>query len=141
MSPPSERIDPLRFFAATRVSRGAWTSGRRLTGEWPSLVAGGAGLTACQWLRAIGATVIGVVGSDEKAATAWARGCEHITISTRENIARRVREISGGAGVPMVYDSVGRDTFLSSLDCLRPLGLMVSFGNAPERLCHSASAS
>jgi NADPH2:quinone reductase len=72
---------------------------------------------------------------------ARAHGSEHVIVSTRENIARRVREITGGAGVPVVHDSVGKDTFLSSLDCLRPLGLMVSFGNAPERWCRSASAS
>ncbi len=96
--------------------------------------AGGVGLIACQWLKAIGATVIGTVGSDEKAAVARAHGCEHVIISTREDIAKRVREITGGAGVPVVYDSVGKDTFLSSLDCLRPLGLMVSFGNSSGKV-------
>ena len=75
--------------------------------------AGGVGLIACQWLKALGATVIGTVGSDEKAAVARAHGCEHVIVSTREDIARRVREITGGAGVPVVYDSVGKDTFLS----------------------------
>jgi NADPH2:quinone reductase len=96
--------------------------------------AGGVGLIACQWLKALGATVIGTVGSDAKAAIARAHGCDHVLISTREDIARRVREITGGAGVPVVYDSVGKDTFLSSLDCLRPLGLMVSFGNASGKV-------
>jgi NADPH:quinone reductase len=96
--------------------------------------AGGVGLIACQWLKALGATVIGTVGSDEKAAIAKAHGCEHVIISTREDIAGRVREITGGAGVPVVYDSVGKDTFMSSLDCLRPLGLMVSFGNASGKV-------
>jgi NADPH2:quinone reductase len=96
--------------------------------------AGGVGLIACQWLKALGATVIGTVGSDEKAAVARAHGCDHVIISTREDIARRVRELNGGAGVPVVYDSVGKDTFLSSLDCLRPLGLMVSFGNASGKV-------
>ncbi len=96
--------------------------------------AGGVGLIACQWLKALGATVIGTVGSDEKAAVARAHGCEHIIISTREDIARRVREITGGAGVPVVYDSVGKDTFLASLDCLRPLGLMVSYGNSSGKV-------
>jgi NADPH2:quinone reductase len=96
--------------------------------------AGGVGLIACQWIKALGATVIGTVGSDEKAAVARAHGCEHVIISTREDIAGRVREITGGAGVPVVYDSVGKDTFLRSLDCLRPLGLMVSFGNASGKV-------
>ena len=75
--------------------------------------AGGVGLIACQWLKALGATVIGTVGSDEKAAVARAHGCDHVIISTREDIAKRVREITGGAGVPVVYDSVGKDTFLA----------------------------
>jgi NADPH2:quinone reductase len=90
--------------------------------------AGGVGLIACQWLKALGATVIGTVGSEEKVAIAKAHGCEHVIVSTKEDIAKRVREITGGAGVPVVYDSVGKDTFLSSLDSLRPLGLLVSFG-------------
>ncbi|WP_165235503.1 quinone oxidoreductase family protein [Aquisphaera insulae] len=96
--------------------------------------AGGVGLIACQWLKALGATVIGTVGSDEKAEVARAHGCEHVIVSTREDIARRVREITGGAGVPVVYDSVGKDTFLASLDCLKPLGLMVSFGNSSGKV-------
>jgi NADPH2:quinone reductase len=96
--------------------------------------AGGVGLIACQWLKALGATVIGTVGSDEKAAIARAHGCDHVVVSTREDLAGRVREITGGAGVPVVYDSVGKDTFLASLDCLKPLGLMVSFGNASGKV-------
>src|SRR5262249_35068903 len=84
----------------------------------------------CQWLKALGATVIGTVGSDEKAELAKAHGCDHAVVYTRENFARRVREITGGKGVPVVYDSVGRSTFAGSLDCLRPLGLLVSFGTA-----------
>jgi NADPH:quinone reductase len=96
--------------------------------------AGGVGLIACQWLKALGATVIGTVGTDEKAAVARAHGCAHVIVSTREDIAKRVREITGGAGVPVVYDSVGKDTFLASLDCLRPLGLMVSFGNSSGKV-------
>jgi NADPH:quinone reductase len=96
--------------------------------------AGGVGLIACQWLRALGATVIGTAGSDEKAALARSHGCDQVIISTREDIAKRVREITGGAGVPVVYDSVGKDTFLSSLDCLRPLGVMVSFGNSSGKV-------
>ena len=96
--------------------------------------AGGVGLIACQWLKALGATVIGTVGSDEKATVARAHGCEHVIISTREDVVKRVREITGGAGVPVVYDSVGKDTFFSSLDCLRPLGLLVSFGNSSGKV-------
>ncbi len=96
--------------------------------------AGGVGLIACQWLKALGATVIGTVGSDEKADVARAHGCDHVIISTREDIAKRVREITGGAGVPVVYDSVGKDTFMASLDCLKPLGMMVSFGNASGKV-------
>jgi NADPH2:quinone reductase len=96
--------------------------------------AGGVGLIACQWLKALGATVIGTVGSDEKATVARAHGCEHVINSTREDIAKRVREITGGAGVPVVYDSVGKDTFLASLDCLSPLGLLVSFGNSSGKV-------
>jgi NADPH2:quinone reductase len=92
--------------------------------------AGGVGLIACQWLKALGATVIGTVGSDEKAELARAHGCDHAIVYTREDFTKRVREITSGRGVPVVYDSVGKSTFHGSLDCLRPLGLMVSFGNA-----------
>jgi NADPH2:quinone reductase len=95
---------------------------------------GGVGLFACQWLKALGAVVIGTVGSDEKAAVAREHGCEHVIISTKEDIAKRVREITDGAGVPVVYDSVGKDTFLASLDCLRPRGLMVSYGNSSGKV-------
>src|SRR3954454_19056255 len=95
---------------------------------------GGVGLIACQWLKALGATVIGTVSTDEKAAIAKAHGCDHVIISTREDIAKRVREITGGVGVPVVYDSVGKDTFLTSLDSLRPLGLLVSFGNSSGKV-------
>ncbi len=92
--------------------------------------AGGVGLIACQWAKALGATVIGTVGSEEKATLAVAHGCDHTILYRQENIAERVREITGGAGVPVVYDSVGRETFAASLDCLRPRGVLVSFGNA-----------
>ena len=92
--------------------------------------AGGVGLIACQWLRALGATVIGTVGSDEKAELARAHGCTHPVVYTREDFARRVRELTDGKGVPVVYDSVGRSTFDDSLSCLQRRGLMVSFGNA-----------
>jgi NADPH:quinone reductase len=92
--------------------------------------AGGVGLIACQWLKALGATVIGTVGSEEKAQLAKQHGCDHAIKYSQENFAARVREITGGKGVPVVYDSVGKSTFLGSLDCLRPRGLLVSFGNA-----------
>ncbi len=92
--------------------------------------AGGVGLIMCQWAKHLGATVIGTVGSDEKAELARANGCDHPIVYTRENFTERVRAITGGAGLPVVYDSVGKDTFMGSLDCLRPLGLMVSYGNA-----------
>jgi NADPH2:quinone reductase len=92
--------------------------------------AGGVGVLALQWLRAIGARVIATVGTDEKAALARSLGAEHVVVYTREDFAKRTREITGGAGVPVVYDSVGKDTFERSLDSLRPTGLMVSYGNA-----------
>jgi NADPH2:quinone reductase len=92
--------------------------------------AGGVGLIACQWARHLGATVIGTVGSPEKAALARAHGCHHTILYREEDFVARVRQLTGGRGVPVVYDSVGRDTFDRSLDCLAPLGLMVSFGQA-----------
>jgi NADPH2:quinone reductase len=91
--------------------------------------AGGVGLIACQWLKALGATVIGTVGSDEKAKLAKAHGCDHAIVYTRENFVERLNEITGGKKVPVVYDSVGKDTFMGSLDCLQPLGMLVVFGN------------
>jgi len=92
--------------------------------------AGGVGLIACQWLKHLGATVIGTVGSDAKAELAKAHGCDHPIVYTRENFVERVKEITNGEGVPVVYDSVGKDTWDGSLDCLRRLGILVSFGNA-----------
>jgi NADPH2:quinone reductase len=92
--------------------------------------AGGVGLIACQWARALGARVIGVVGSDAKAELARAHGCAEVVVLPGDDLAGRVRTLTGGRGVPVVYDSVGRDTFEASLDCLAPRGLMVSFGNA-----------
>ena len=91
--------------------------------------AGGVGMIACQWAKALGATVIGTVGSDEKAELAKAHGCDHPIVYTREDFTKRVREITNGAGVPVVYDSIGKETYTASLDCLAPLGLFVSFGN------------
>ena len=92
--------------------------------------AGGVGLIACQWARALGLRLIGTAGSDAKCRLALANGAEHCINYSRENFADRVREITGGAGVKVVYDSVGKDTWDGSLDCLRPFGLMASFGNA-----------
>lgn len=90
--------------------------------------AGGVGLIVCQWAAALGATVIGTVSSDEKAALAKANGCDHPIVYTREDFQASLLEITGGQKVPVVYDSVGKDTFMKSLDCLRPRGLMVLFG-------------
>ncbi len=92
--------------------------------------AGGVGLIACQWARALGLRLIGTAGSDEKCALAREHGAEFTINYRRENFTERVREITGGQGVKVVYDSVGKDTWEGSLDCLRPFGLMVSFGNA-----------
>ena len=92
--------------------------------------AGGVGLILCQWAKHLGATVIGTVGSEEKAALARAHGCDHVLNSRTDDIAARVRALTGGAGVPVVYDSIGKDTFEASLDSLQIRGLMVSFGNA-----------
>ena len=92
--------------------------------------AGGVGLLACQWAKHLGATVIGTVGSPEKAELAAAHGCDHPIQYTEEDFVSRVRELTGGEGVPVVYDSVGKDTFYKSLDCLRPRGLMVTFGQS-----------
>jgi NADPH2:quinone reductase len=92
--------------------------------------AGGVGLIAMQWAKALGVTVIGTVGSEDKAALARKYGCDHVILYKSENIVERVREITKGAMVPVVYDSVGKDTFQASIDSLQPFGLMVSFGNA-----------
>ncbi len=96
--------------------------------------AGGVGLIACQWAKAIGATIIGTVGSDEKAALAKARGCTHVINYRTENFVERVKEITGGKGVDVCYDSIGKDTFPASLDCIRTRGLWVSFGNASGKV-------
>ena len=92
--------------------------------------AGGVGLILCQWAKALGATVIGTVGSDEKAELAHAHGCDHPIIYTRQDFVTEVERITGGAKVAVVYDGVGRDTFMKSLDCLARRGMMASFGNA-----------
>jgi NADPH2:quinone reductase len=92
--------------------------------------AGGVGLIVCQWAKALGATVIGTVSTEEKAILAKANGCDYPVIYTKENFAERVIEITNGEKLPVVFDSIGKDTFEKSLDCLQPLGKMVSFGQA-----------
>lgn len=92
--------------------------------------AGGVGQILCQWAKHLGATVIGTVGSEEKAPLAKKCGCKHVIVTSKEDFVARVKSITKGKGVPVVYDGVGKDTFMGSLDCLAPLGYMVSFGNA-----------
>ncbi len=92
--------------------------------------AGGVGQILSQWAKYLGATVIGTVGSEEKAALAKKAGCKHVIVTSKEDFVARVKEITKGKGVPVVYDGVGKDTFMGSLDCLAPRGYMVSFGNA-----------
>jgi NADPH2:quinone reductase len=107
---------------------------RVAAGDWLLLyaAAGGVGLIAAQWARELGAHVIGIVGSEAKRELALRMGCEHVLLDG-DDIAARVRELSGG-GVPVVYDSVGRTTFYQSLDCLRPHGTLVSFGNSSGKV-------
>lgn len=92
--------------------------------------AGGVGLILCQWAHSLGVEVIGTVGSEEKAELARAHGCAHTILYQRETVSERVRELTDGKGVPVVFDSIGQATFMDSLDCLQPRGLMVSYGNA-----------
>lgn len=96
--------------------------------------AGGVGLVLCQWARHLGATVIGTVSNEEKAALAREHGCAHTIDSTRENVAQRVRAITAGRGVPVVYDSIGKDTFEGSLDCLAPRGVLVVYGHSSGKV-------
>ncbi len=96
--------------------------------------AGGVGLIVCQWAKQLGATVIGTVGSEDKAALARTHGCDHTILYRQEDVVARVHEITDGKGVPVVYDGVGKDTWEMSLDCLQPRGLMVSFGNASGKV-------
>ena len=92
--------------------------------------AGGVGQILAQWVKHLGGTVIGTVGSEEKVAVAKKAGCKHVIVTSKEKISERVKEITRGKGVPVVYDGIGKDTFMDSLDCLAPLGLMASYGNA-----------
>ena len=96
--------------------------------------AGGVGLIVCQWARHLGATIIGTVGSEEKAVLAKEAGCTHVINYRRENFVERVKEITGGKGCDVVYDGIGKDTYPGSLDCLKPFGLWVSFGNASGKI-------
>jgi NADPH:quinone reductase len=96
--------------------------------------AGGVGLIACQWAKHLGATVIGTVGNEAKADLARAHGCAHVIRYDREEVVARVREITGGKGVPVVYDSVGQATFERSLECLAPMGMLVSFGQSSGKI-------
>lgn len=119
----------LKGLTAQYLLRGTY---RVRKGDWILVhaAAGGVGLLLCQWARALGARVIGVVGSDAKAKLAKQHGCHHVLLSGRDDIVAGVRGLTRGVGVHVVYDSVGKDTFFESLDCLRPRGMMVSFGNA-----------
>jgi NADPH:quinone reductase-like Zn-dependent oxidoreductase len=140
---PADRLVPLPDWVS--FEEGAAGINRGLTAQYllnrtievkagdPILVhaaAGGVGLMLCQWAHHIGATVIGTVGSEEKAALAAAHGCDHPIIYTKENFVERVRAITNGEGVRVVYDSIGKDTYAGSIDSLRPLGMMVNYGNA-----------
>ena len=140
---PADRLVPVPAGitdeqAAAMMLKGmtAWYLVRRThavkTGETILIhaAAGGVGLIVCQWAKHLGATVIGTVGSDEKAKLAQAHGCAHTIVYSREDFVKRVEEITDGKKVPVVYDSVGKDTFLKSLDCLAPLGLVALFGQS-----------
>ncbi|HJL65320.1 MAG: quinone oxidoreductase [Arenicellales bacterium] len=97
-------------------------------------IAGGVGLIACQWAKHLGATVIGTAGSKEKAELAKEHGCDHVILYRQEDVVKQVMEITGGGGVPVVFDSVGIDTFNQSLDCLQPRGTLVSFGQSSGKV-------
>jgi len=122
----------LKGLTAWYLLKGSFAVAR---GDWILLyaAAGGVGLIAAQWARHLGARVIGIVSTEEKRALALANGCEHVLLE-RDDVRARVRELTGGKGVPVVYDSVGRDTLFQSLDCLRPHGLLVSFGNSSGKV-------
>lgn len=140
---PADRLVPVPDGVSDEIAGGALLRGMtteyllrrtfRVEAGMPVLIhaaAGGVGQLACQWAKALGAIVIGTVGSEAKAAIARAHGCDHVINYATENFAVRVREITGGAGVPVVYDGVGAATFEGSLDSLAPRGMLVSFGNA-----------
>lgn len=139
----AERLVPVPHSVSDEIAGGALLRGMtteyllrrtfKVEAGMPVLIhaaAGGVGQLACQWAKALGAIVIGTVGSEAKAAIARAHGCDHVINYATENFATRVREITGGRGVPVVYDGVGAATFDGSLDSLAPRGMLVSFGNA-----------
>jgi NADPH2:quinone reductase len=119
----------LQGMTARYLLKGCWPVGPGTT-VLLHAAAGGVGLIASQWARHLGATVIGTVGTPEKAELARAHGCEHTIVYTREDFTARVKEITGGRGVDVVYDSVGQSTIMKSLDCLRPMGMLVLFGQS-----------
>lgn len=119
----------LQGMTARYLLKGCWMVGPGTT-LLIHAAGGGVGLIVCQWARHLGATVIGTVGSPEKAELVKAHGCQHPIVYTKEDFVARVKDITGGKGVDVVYDSVGQTTFLKSLDCLRPMGMLVSFGQS-----------
>ncbi|MEJ5358013.1 MAG: quinone oxidoreductase [Desulfobacterales bacterium] len=119
----------LQGMTARYLLKGCWKVGPGTT-LLIHAAAGGVGLIVCQWAKHLGATVLGTAGTPEKAEIARAHGCDHPIVYTKEKFAERVKEITGGRGVDVVYDSVGQATFFQSLDCLRPMGMMVSFGQS-----------
>jgi NADPH2:quinone reductase len=119
----------LQGMTARYLLKGCWPVGPGTT-LLIHAAGGGVGLIVCQWARHLGATVIGTVGSPEKAELVKANGCQHPIVYTKEDFIARVKDITGGKGVDVVYDSVGQTTFLKSLDCLRPMGMLVSFGQS-----------
>jgi NADPH2:quinone reductase len=129
ISAPQAAAMMLQGMTARYLLKGCWHVGPGTT-LLIHAAAGGVGLIVCQWARHLGATVVGTVGSQEKAELAEAHGCQHAIVYSREDFAGRVKEITNGRGVDVVYDSVGQATFMKSLDCLRPRGMMVSFGQS-----------
>jgi NADPH2:quinone reductase len=129
ISAPQAAAMMLQGMTARYLLKGCWPVGPGTT-LLIHAAAGGVGLIVCQWARHLGATVVGTVGSPEKAELAEAHGCQHAIVYSREDFAGRVKEITNGRGVDVVYDSVGQATFMKSLDCLRPRGMMVSFGQS-----------
>jgi NADPH:quinone reductase len=129
ISAPQAAAMMLQGMTARYLLKGCWHVGPGTT-LLIHAAAGGVGLIVCQWARHLGATVVGTVGSPEKAELAEAHGCQHAIVYSREDFAGRVKEITNGRGVDVVYDSVGQATFMKSLDCLRPRGMMVSFGQS-----------
>jgi len=140
---PADRLVPLPDGIDDRTAAAAMLKGMTAhylllrigqikAGDWILIhaAAGGVGLIVCQWARSLGATVIGTVGSDEKARLARDHGCQHPIVYTREKFVDRVKEITGGKGVRVAYDSVGKDTLLGSLECLQPLGTVALFGQS-----------